>query len=116
MVKFLLVLYFSYDRIGERLTKKESQNLADGYIQGIVEMPAIPRVGEEIYVGETYSVDSVIHNLKEQIVEVHCDVNLFEAAQTLIWREDGWDMQYLRPEGQKMLLGEVKRIKKASKS
>lgn len=101
MIKFLLVLYFE-DR-NELLDDKEFREIADSYIEKMVEMPWIPRIGEYIDIGgNDFQVNRVEHVITERVIEVWCDVGLFDGIAAYAKDKAGWNLDALSPAGQEI--------------
>ncbi len=115
MVMFLLSLCFDPDALGEDLPEEDFCNIADGVIKRMMEMPAVPRVGEEIDFGNAVIVKSVVHQLRKKVIEVECDISLFDGVVIIAEFEDNWDMEDLAQEGKVLLTQKVKEYKEANK-
>lgn len=99
MIKFLLVLYFGAEEVGnEILEDQEANAILASEIQKIVEMPMIPRIGEYIHMGgNSFQVDGVRHLITERTIEVLCDVSLHEGLAAYAEASEGWNLDYLPP-------------------
>lgn len=105
MVSFRLQLIFDCGRLQhEDLKSKEISTIADSFIQKIVEMPVLPRVGEDVMLGES----RVTHNIVERIVDVECNVNLLEGVAAYAEDKEGWDLEPLYPNAKELFFQRLK--------
>jgi len=77
----------------------------------MIEMPELPRVGELIFTGNTLVVESVVHNLKDHLVEVHCDASIFDGVMTFALDEEGWDMKFIEDDGEEVFFKKLDEFK-----
>ena len=92
MVKFLLILEVAFGEDKD----DGSHDGYEGYLKRICEMPAIPRVGEYITLGDEGDVEvtGVYHCILTGIVEVRCDVEReITALGTNLADEQSWEYE-----------------------
>ena len=110
MIKFLLVLYFGAENVeNELLEDWEEQAIGDRYIEKMVEMPVIPRIGELIDLGSNYlQVSYVQHVIAKHVVEVECNVELFYGVAAYAEDKEGWNLDNLSSDGKEVFLNRVR--------
>lgn len=114
MIKFLLVLYFTSEELEDELQDDdECGKIADSYIEKMVEMPVIPRVGEYIELGNAFQVGRVQHNITSHRIEVECYVGLFTGVVAYAADKEGWNL-CLRPPGRELFFRRLKEFEDAN--
>lgn len=114
MIKFVLVLYFDCEKLEEEESgdRDDLSVIADGHLDKVIEMPAIPRVGELVFMGNHLKVEQVVHIIAERKIEVHCDVGLFDALAAFAEDTQGWTF-HLRPAGEELFFRRLKEYEAA---
>jgi hypothetical protein len=115
VLKFLLLLYFSVDALEESLPDEDFSAIADNCIKKMLEMPAIPRVGEYIDMGDTFCVESVHYDIKKRVIEVRCEVGLFTGVIAFCQDKEGWDTEHLNT-GKELFYQRVKEFEERQKN
>ena len=114
MIKFLLVLYFGADEVENHLLEdKEREAIKDCFIEKLVEMPVIPRIGEYINLGgNNFQVDDVLHVITKGLVEVECNTELFCGVAAYAEDKEGWNLDNLLSDGKELFFKRVEQFEK----
>lgn len=108
VVKVHLILCFSPETNFD-LPEEEKHTIMYQEIHKMVEMPAVPRIGEELDLGSNNcGVRMVEHDIKNQMINVHCDVALDLAVEYFLAAREGWNLDDLSYAGKELFLKKVK--------